>query len=269
LITSAVSAFVTCAGFGASANASDLYKGSGSLKDTVEYAPSPIWSGFYFGIHGGHANGKWDGITKTTAGNPVNDYSGIDDADQSIDGSGWFGGGQLGYNWQRGRFVTGLEADISWTNFEGSGTWTAYEDGVGNAWRKKHDLEMDYFGTARVRLGYAADAFMPYITGGLAWAKTSGDLAVTQYNEVSGIAAGTSYADVDERHFGWTIGGGIETLLSDRWSLKAEYLYVDLGEKDYRFSGKVFNGADFNTDYYPSDLDFHTFRLGLNYKFGN
>lgn len=239
----------------------------GSLKDTGDYgAPAPIWTGFYFGAHAGYADGEWDGTTKTSAGNPDDSYSGIDESDQSIDGSGWFAGGQIGANWQRGNVVLGVEGDVSWTNFDGSGTWTAYDDGEGYAWRKEHDLSVDYFGTARVRLGYAAGTYMPYVTGGLAWAKTSGDLAVTYFDQESDAVDGTSHGDADETHLGWTIGGGVEAMLGDRWSAKAEYLYVNLGEEEYRFGGETYNGDPFDTDYYESDLDFHTIRLGLNYR---
>ncbi len=221
------------------------------------------WSGPYIGIHGGYADGEWDGELLWNGGD-----AGFDDPNQAISADGWFGGAQIGYNFQRDRIVFGIEADVSRVSgFDGAGTWTAHEGDGGNAWRKEHDLSLEYFGTARLRLGYATGAFLPYITGGFAWAVTTGDLAVTQFAESDGAEAGTSFADVDETHVGWTIGGGLEVLLDEHWSAKAEYLYIDLDEQDYVFTGKTFTGADFSSDSYKSDLGFHSVRFGLNYQF--
>ncbi len=109
---------------------------------------------------------------------------------------------------------------------------------------------------------------LPYITGGLAWGKTDGDLAVA-FQANPPAVVGTSYARADETHIGWTIGGGAEVALGGGWSLKTEYLHIDLGKEDYFFRGTVFNGAPFETDSFVSDLTVDTVRVGLNYRFGD
>ncbi len=73
--------------------------------------------------------------------------------------SGGLVGGTLGYNWQVGQAVFGLEGDIDWSNIRGS----AFCGGVTSC-----ETKNDWLGTVRGRLGYAFDRFMPYVTGGLA-----------------------------------------------------------------------------------------------------
>lgn len=76
-----------------------------------------------------------------------------------------------------------------------------------------------------------------------------------------------STASTDEAHLGWALGAGLEADVGYGWSVKAEYLHIDLGTEDYNFRGKVYNGDPFNTDGFESDLVFDVFRGGLNYRF--
>src|SRR5260370_19356728 len=104
-------------------------------------APAPLfnWTGFYIGGHGGY---------------------GWADAD-NLNPKGWFGGGQVGYNWQYApNWVFGVEADISDSDIS--------ETNLAGA--PLVSSKINYFGTARGRLGYTVDRVMVYGTGGLAWA---------------------------------------------------------------------------------------------------
>jgi outer membrane immunogenic protein len=76
------------------------------------------------------------------------------------------------------------------------------------------------------------------------------------------------YATSDHTHIGWTVGGGVEWAIGANWTLRAEYLYIDLGKMDYAFDGKTAGGQPYDTDHYHADLILHTARIGLNYKFG-
>jgi outer membrane immunogenic protein len=145
--------------------------------------------------------------------------------------SGGLIGGTLGYNWQAGPLVYGLEGDIDWSNIRGSGVC----GGIGCSTRN------NWLGTARGRLGYAADRFMPYVTGGFA------------FGDISNSAAG--FADARSTKTGWTVGGGIEAALAGPWTAKVEYLYVDLGHGSGAIPG--------------TDATFHSniVRAGLNYRF--
>ena len=148
------------------------------------------WTGFYIGANGGGGFGysKWD---TTSSFNPT----------------GGVVGGTLGYNYQIGAAVLGVEGDIDWAGLSGSTT------GGCPAGCKTSD---SWLSTIRGRLGYAADRFMPYITGGGA------------FGNIQASTPGLGGASTTNA--GWTVGAGLEFAVAPRWTLKAEYLYVDLGK---------------------------------------
>ena len=199
-------------------------------------APAPVmmgynWSGFYAGVHGGYAWGEQDNVLTAlgVGGNLKQD--------------GWFGGGQIGWNYQGAGspWVFGVEVDSAWANIESS---INFGGGV------TATSEMDYFGTARLRFGYAADRVLWYATGGLAWG----------HNDMTLAVAGLGSATSGNTHIGYAVGGGVEWALVDNWTAKVEYLYLDLGSENY-FGGPAAGGFD-------SDLTAHTVKVGLNYRFG-
>jgi len=193
-----------------SANAADLSRRPMPSKAPA-YVPAYNWTGAYVGINGGYAWG-------------TSSFSGLGG---STNVNGGLVGGTIGYNWQVGQAVYGLEGDLDWTNIKGTAA-------VGFANRN------DWLGTARGRLGFAYDRFLPFITGGLA----VGDIKTT----VPG------FGDTTRTKAGWTLGGGAEYAIAGPWTAKVEYLYVDLGR------GATIGGTDAN---------FHTniVRAGLNYRF--
>ncbi len=183
------------------------------------YAPSYTWSGFYLGLNGG---GGWGSSTWTTT--------------SGIDTSGGLVGGTIGYNYQMGQTVLGVEGDIDWAGI--SGTTTA---GCPAASCKTND---NWLSTVRGRLGYAIDRFMPYVTGGLA----VGDIQAS----APGFAGGSA------TNAGWTIGAGLEFEVAGHWTAKAEYLYVDLGNFNCTACSATTQNVDFTAN---------IFRGGLNYRF--
>jgi outer membrane immunogenic protein len=183
-------------------------------------APAPIynWTGLYIGAMGGY--GKEDaGIS------PM---------------SGGFGGGTLGYNWQTGFVVLGVEADAAWSNINATATLA----GVGTASAKIQDL-----GTVRGRIGYAFDPFLLYATGGYAWADT----------KLSATALGVSIADSKVLN-GWTVGAGIEAMFAPHWSVKGEYLYRSFESQNF-FTNLVPGGIPSQT------VKVNSFQVGVNYHF--
>ncbi|MFZ0609669.1 MAG: outer membrane protein [Xanthobacteraceae bacterium] len=185
------------------------------------FAPPYSWTGFYLGINGGGAFGSssWDSTG-------------------SRDISGGLVGGTLGYNYQFGQAVVGVEGDIDWADINGT-TSNACPGGC-----KTSDT---WLSTVRGRLGYAADRFMPYVTGGAA------------FGDIRAQAPGLGQVGADRT--GWTLGGGLEAALTTNWTAKVEYLYVDLGS----FNCGLNCGAGLTTD----NVSFHTniLRAGVNYKF--
>jgi outer membrane immunogenic protein len=191
------------------------------------YAKAPpagfSWQGQYIGIHGGYA---W-------ANNEVN----IAGVVGEINPSGGVFGLQIGYNHHLSRhWVVGYEVDVSFADLNE----TALVGGVITP------FEINVFGTARARLGYATGPWLFYATAGMAWANT----------DLRGVAGVASF---ERPHVGYAIGAGIEYALSQNWSAKIEYLYADLGE-----TNSVINAAPINTD-----LTLSVVRLGLNYRFAN
>ncbi len=144
----------------------------------------------------------------------------------NVDPSGVFGGGQIGYNWQSGQFVFGGETDIQ----------ASAADDTFAPWK----FSNPWFGTVRGRAGFALNNILFYGTLGMAYGELSGQFLGLEENKTL---------------VGWTGGAGMEVGLTQRWSVKAEYLYMDLGDRAYTITG-VNNGLQSNM-----------LRLGINYHF--
>jgi outer membrane immunogenic protein len=155
-------------------------------------------------------------------------------------------GGTLGYNWQRGPWVFGLEGDYSWSGIKGQssvcGPTTVTPHPCGTS--------LDSFGTLRGRIGYAAGTtgnWLLYATGGLAVGDVHAWDSLTP-------AAGSEF------RAGWTVGAGIEAGFAPNWTAKLEYLYVDLGKAQlFNIVPGVSETVSFNTN---------IIRAGINYKWG-
>jgi len=248
---------------------------AGSLKDRPAYS----WSGAYVGIHGGYGWGDHDGTLTVEATDPDTHFP--PSAQRSYELDGGFGGGQIGLNFQHESLVFGIEADISYADIDGAVSGTTHTFGTWGSYTKDITTEIEWLGTLRGRLGIDVGPALIYGTGGLAWAKTDGE-QVTFFNgglvppqQGGGGAAGLHAVSSDNKWLtGWTVGGGVEWALSKNWSLKGEYLYVDLGNAEYHYVGTktgVGGGAPgdaHTTDGFKGDLDLQTVKIGLNYKFG-
>ena len=140
------------------------------------------------------------------------------------DVNGFIAGGQLGYNWQRGAWVFGLEGDIQWSNERQSGD-VVCSLGVAVCPTFTRDYNLDWFGTARGRIGFLpAERILLYATGGLAYGGFSG-------SSLMGVVGTNALAlgSWSSTKAGWTVGAGVEAALGSNWSVKFEYLYMDLG----------------------------------------
>ena len=158
------------------------------------------WTGFYAGINGGYGFGKSDWSAVPTASNKP---------------KGPLIGGTIGYNYQVGSIVWGLEGDFDWSGVKGSvlcEPTTTCE--VRNRW----------LATFRGRLGYAFDRWLPYVTLGGAY----GNVKATATDTTTGVIIATG----SKSQLGWTGGVGLEYAFLGNWSAKIEYLYVDLGHFD-------------------------------------
>jgi len=208
------------------ANAADLPRRHPMppAKAPVYEMPYYDWTGFYVGINGGGAWGKsnWS------------NSSGTADADLT----GGLVGGTLGYNYQMGQVVLGLEADIDWSDIRGTSS-------TGICAGTSCETRNSWLATARGRIGYAFDRVMPFVTGGAAF----GDIKTTP----------AGYGSTTTTKTGWTVGGGAEFAIAGPWTAKVEYLYVDLGK----------GSCDVAACGIPTDASFKTnlVRAGINFRF--
>lgn len=184
------------------------------------------WTGFYLGVNAGAAWGNADvESTFTTDGTPS--YEGDLDNGIGDNGAAFTGGALVGYNWQHDAFVLGVEADINYADFGGSAK-NEHEALIGT-YTSKLNWDANWFGTIRGRVGFAADNFLVYGTGGVAYGgvDASGKLDFNGDLRKSG--------STDDVQWGWTAGAGAEYAFDDNWSLGADYLYVDLGSTNFKY----------------------------------
>jgi outer membrane immunogenic protein len=207
------------------------------------YAPFS-WNGFYVGGNGGYA---WEADQRDEV---ISNNLGASIKTSGFDSQGGFGGGQLGFNWQRGPVVLGVEADIQGASIDDDFHRLVSGNDV------KASTKLDDFGTVRGRLGYAFDRVLLYGTGGFAWGNTHDNIVVN----------GVAHLDDDTTRTGWAAGGGIEFAWDRHFSVKLEYQRLDLGGE--RMSAPVIPANGITVFSNRIDHTYDTVRIGLNYRFG-
>ena len=228
-------------------------------------APVPIatfgWSGFYAGVHAGY--GRADSGTDTTHLPTQPSFDALPFT-QTTDLKGFMGGVQAGYNWDMGGFILGFEVDWSHSSMDGANQlaplllFSGAPD-IGSSQTTSTDLK--WLATARLRLGTAIGAqALAYVTGGAALGKVEYNV-VTDYVGDPFRYPGT----LSKNRLGWTAGGGLEFGLATNMTLKAEYLYFDLGDSTIT-ANPVAPNAPFQVQT-VHDLNGHIVRVGLNYRF--
>lgn len=256
-----------------------LWAGGASAADLAVKGPvykAPIaqvydWTGLYAGANLGYSWGNSDTDT-TIFNNATNAVLGA--FSNSFDMNGWVGGLQIGYNWQASRsWVLGVEADIQLTGQRGStslvcpgaicSTNTAIPVAnapVGASLTQK----LDWFGTLRARAGYLfTPTTLVYATGGLAVGGVKSEGVLTGFTAVGApTSAGFSSSDTN---IGWTLGFGVEGRISERWTAKLEYIYLDLGRFDT--TAFLLTNAPAERVNFSSHVTDNIVRVGLNYHF--
>jgi outer membrane immunogenic protein len=230
-------AFTLTAAIAASANAADIF--TPGYKDGP-YVPS--WGGFFAGLHAGGIWGTQD----------IRDLDGLNGrAKFSIEPSDLISGGQLGYNWQRGQFVLGIELDLGYQGLSGK------KFDPTSAGQTFSGLDSGFYADIVGRLGYAFDRTLVYAEGG--FATTSGQAFVDNTN--GGAGGGRALAGSFDS--GWTVGGGVEYLLNPSWSLKAEYKHFDFGTEN-----AVLVTPSSGNFRYSNSLTADSVVFGVNFLFG-
>ncbi len=198
------------------------------------------WSGLYIGAFGGIATGDEE----------LSATDGTDSVGLDISASGGFGGAQIGYDWQAGRWVFGAVADIAATSY--GAELSADVDFGGGSGGATAESTLDYLGTVRARIGHAFDRTLVYGHGGYAYGKMS------QSIDFDFGGGSTSLFDDSTTKSGFVVGAGVEHAFTDSISFQTEYSYVDLGEDTIATIADV----DIN-----EDVKFHTIKAAINYRF--
>jgi outer membrane immunogenic protein len=236
--------------------------------------PPPLayynWTGFYVGGNIGYSVGN-DRIGQTLA-IPGSGISDVNFADAVVAPKGVLGGVQLGYNWQGGRnWLTGVEFDFQGSSQQDKACGLSCEvaNGPGTTLQQTLNVEqkLQYFGTARARLGFVDDNVLFYATGGGAYGRVN-ETTNAIFNDGPPIPATSSSSQITDNRFGWVAGAGIEAALWGNWTAKAEYLYMDLGHLAANTSAVALPGGTTATLTTTSSIRDNIVRAGVNYRFG-
>lgn len=254
LVTAAAAAVV----FTSAAHAADLPRKY--VKAPVPVAAPFSWTGFYVGAHGGGGWGDnaWSDFNDPINGGPVPGPN----AKHKLNGA--LAGGQIGYNWQTGWTVFGIEADASWADIKGNAN--NFPDpitGPGCLQNVECSSKIEALGTITGRVGAAFDRTLLYVKGGAAWALEkhvlkTGVIDPNTFNTVD------VFANTSDSRWGWTVGAGVEFAVAANWSLKAEYNYLDFGKErvNFAFAPAQAFGASGNLE-----QTLHVVKGGINYHF--
>jgi outer membrane immunogenic protein len=207
------------------------------------YVPTVVpqynWGGVYFGLNGGYGFGQSEFESTAT-----NASSG------SFSTDGGLFGVTAGANFQASSLVVGIEGDVDWTDIKGNQTSTTF---CGGGTSCTLQTENDWLGTIRARVGYAWDRVLFYGTGGGAFGN------IKPLVSMPGFALSTNNTE-----FGWTAGAGVEVALAENWTVRLEYLFVDLGKGTWSCSAALCGGTALLV---PVSFDASLVRAGLDFKF--
>jgi outer membrane immunogenic protein len=226
-------------------------------KDASRYdGIPPIWTGFYVGAN----MGAGFGVHALTNGQSSSGGADVPDDGVMVgagNSTGILGGGQVGYNYQMGQFVFGLEGEIDASGVGGH-TMLHPRGASGD-----FDNSTDWVAMTTGRIGavFHGDTLF-YLKAGLAWDENTYKLSVT-----SPFESGT-YPSLTDSRIGWVLGFGAEYEIAPQWTAKAEYDYIDFGTQTVSFprgTGSVDVVGAFTTDI---DQKLHVVKVGVSHKLG-
>jgi outer membrane immunogenic protein len=236
--------------------------------------PAPVmysWTGFYIG---GHVGGAWRDLDgRHRFDNFCVGAVCFADRDHGDSDGSFIAGGQVGFNYQVGQWVWGVEGQASWVDHDndrpcGFFTFGAVQD---HLFRCRDGG--DWIATIAARLGVTfgqTGNWLLYVKGGAAFADSGFDIRRRPDCVFAFCTVNFTFNDNDDTRTGWMVGAGVEYGAWSNWSWKLEYNFMDFGDRHHRFAtdftafcaGCVLNhGFDF-------DHQIHVVKLGLNYRFG-
>jgi outer membrane immunogenic protein len=183
-------------------------------------APAWSWTGFYLGANVGGGWGKSDWFEDPTASGSGLGLPGFQDA--SINASGILGGGQIGFDYQNGWAVFGIQADADATGIRGNASSCFPEVAVVTNITQSCSTKIDAMGTVTGRIGAAVNRTLFYVAGGYAWEHEHlGNPCVN----CAAVGVGSFNAQFSGARSGWTVAVGPEYALAENWSTFLQYNY--------------------------------------------
>jgi outer membrane immunogenic protein len=254
------------------------------------YPPPPpafTWTGFYAGLNAGYTFGGSNSVDLETISGVATSEQSFADAVAasttdvlSLRNSGFIGGGQVGYNLQfANSWLAGIEADIQGTGARSSAGAIRILPVAGippSILQAQSNISVnnavDYLGTVRGRLGFLlTPTLLVYGDGGFAYGGVHEGVDIVVTAPPTGEGTSPAFGSFTNTRGGWTAGGGLEWMVSPNWSVKAEYLYYDLGKVTFGAGGLTHfsAGPALFTDLPVASTRFngHIIRAGLNYHF--
>jgi len=207
-------------------------------------APIYDWTGFYSGVNGGWGSGRncWD---------LVDQAGGLIGAEGCHNASGGTAGGQIGYRWQTGTFVVGLEGQANWADFKGRNDSVLFPGIFTN------ETKIEAFGLFTGQLGYAWNNALVYVKGGAA-------VTVNRYRQFSTPTGALVATSNDDTRWGGVAGVGFEYGFAPSWSAGIEYDHLFMSDRTVNFLDTT--GAFLGNERIRQDIDVVTVRV--NYRWG-
>ena len=246
------------------------------------YVAVPVftWTGFYVGANAGYIFGDDSTITTTGNNGPVTGPGALFNTTNNIrvnsvrlNPEGFTGGGQIGYNYQFGSFVLGLEADAAYTDYKQTGTFFGSRPAAAGFAASTFTTDLGFLGTVRGRVGYAFDRLLVYGTGGFAYGTVENSALF--YTPGTGTSVLQFAGNRSKIETGYAAGGGVEYALagfnffgSSAVTVKAEALYYDLGRQSVLIQNTppTLPRTSYTSQFETSGI---IARAGLNFKFNS
>ena len=217
-------------------------------------SPAPVWSwtGFYGGVHVGAGWGTTESTLTSFSVTPPGIVVPLNFPFSQNSRSGFLGGGQVGYNWQTGWAVFGVQGDIAGMDVKGTTPCVVILSCTSKS---------NWLATVSGCVGAVVlDRGLVYVKGGAAWMNTDH----TVNTSLIGGGPVTTLTSVNSTAWGWLLGMGTEWMITRNWTAFVEYNYIEFDKKNERFPIAAAPGLAFNADL-TNKLSIA--KVGANYKF--
>ncbi len=230
--------------------------------------PAPSWTGFYIGANGGYG---WSSVNASETPFGAVGIAGITPVTANAHENGGVFGGQIGYNWQTGTWVWGIEGDFDGTGINGTRA-VVFADPLGGAGGTATDelmvrADINWLASIRGRVGMTVGpSGLLYFTGGGAWenVKTTAMISTdTDPNVFSQSAVGS----FNRTRSGFVVGGGYERMIAQAWTVRAEFLYYSFNGNTNAIPIADCSGCGVNLSAGRNNIG--VARLGVNYMFNS